>query len=180
MKLVWAMLKTLPGALLIIAIATMLSGQTPGTGGQANTPSKDKLIGQKHGDELPLGFKYVGGAMLSDPYRDPKQYGVTEVSLGKNRAVWLERLTHHDEAGHAHWEILDVLFLPQLAKGQILFYSTCTLASRPEVEVVAITDAPPRGRYFGRVRNAWRANRKTEKFEELPLTDIKCEVQGEG
>ncbi len=180
MNIKWAMLKALPGAVLTIAIASTLFAQTPATGGQTSPPTKDKLIGQKHGDQLPLDYKYVGGALLSDPYRDPKQYGVTEVSRGKGRAVWFERLSHHDETGHAHWEILDVLFLPQLTKGQMLFYSTCTLAGKPEVELVAITDAPPRGRFYGQVRNAWRANRKTEKIEEIPLTGIKCEIQGEG
>jgi len=174
MKVKWATLKVLLGAALTIAVASLLLAQTQAPAGQVSPPPKDKLIGQKHGDQLPLDYKYVGGALLSDPYRDLKQYGVTEVSKGKGRAVWFERLTHHDEAGHAHWEILDVLFLPQLAKGQMLFYSTCTLAGQPEVELVAITDAPPRGRFYGRVRNAWRANRKTEKIEEIPLTGIKC------
>src|SRR5262245_10733699 len=112
MKVKWAMLKVLVGALLTIAAASLLIAQTQAPAAQATPPPKHKLHDQNHGDHLPLDYKYVGGALLSDPYRDPKQYGVTQLSKGKGRAVWFERLTHHDEAGHAHWEILDVLFLP--------------------------------------------------------------------
>ena len=42
-----------------------------------------------------------------------------------------------------------------------------------------IVDNVIRGGYYGRVRHAWRANRQSEKFQQIPVTGIKCEGQGD-
>jgi hypothetical protein len=168
-------------SLLLVAVLWLPSeGQNPGPTGQPETVDRQKaqFIGLRYGGELPLGYEFIGGALISDPYRDEKQYGVTHASKGKVFMLWLERLTHRDEKGRPFWEIRDVLFLPRLAKGQMLFYTNCSVRGKPDAEVMAITDAPPRGRLSGRVRYAWRANRQTEKVEVLPVEGIKCEIEG--
>lgn len=152
--------------------------QTPSRPDAAN--DKNPYIGLRYaGNKLPRGHKWIGGALLTNPYSDEKQYGVTEVSKGRVKMMWLDRLTHHEAAGNAHWEIKDVLFLPAMRKNQLLFYVNCFLASKPDSELVVITDSAPRGGYYGRVHNAWRANRRTEKFEQIPVAGIKCEAQGD-
>jgi hypothetical protein len=159
---------------------------TPSTEGQ-ETPAgqnavndKSRYLGLRYaGNNLPRGHKWIGGALITDPYSNEKQYGVTEVSKGSVKMMWFDRLIHNDAAGTAHWEIKDVLFLPSMRKNQMLFYVNCSMANKPDPELVVITNPVVRGGYYGRVRHAWRANRKTEKFEQLPVTGIKCEVQGD-
>jgi hypothetical protein len=151
--------------------------QKPPESDQAN--DKSRYIGLRHGDQIPAGHKWIGGALLSDPYRDKTQYGVDQVSRGTVNMLWLQLLTHHDSAGHAYWEIKDVLFLPIIQKNQLLFYTDCLLANKPDPELVVIADTVRRGGYYTRVRHAWRANRQTEKFEQIPVTGIKCVGQGD-
>lgn len=159
---------------------------SPSTHGQ-QTPAglnvvndKSQYLGLRYaGNKLPRGHTWIGGALITDPYSNEKQYGVTEVAKARVRMMWLDRLTHHDAGGNAHWEIKDVLFLPPIQKNQLLFYVNCFRANKPDLELVVVTDPVVRGGYYGRVRHAWRANRKTEKFEQVPVTGIKCEGQGD-
>lgn len=109
------------------------------------TNDKSPYMGLRYaGNKLPRGHKWIGGALLTNPYSDEKQYGVTEVSKGRVKMMWLDRLTHHDAAGNAHWEIKDVLFPPPMRKNQLLFYVNCFLANKPDPELVVITDAAAR------------------------------------
>ena len=165
--------------LLMFFVSPFSQGpQTPA--GRNSTNDKSPYVGLRYaGNKLPRGHKWIGGAMLTNPYSDEKQYGVTEVSKGRARMMWLDRLTHHDAAGNAHWEIKDVLFLPTIRKNQLLFYVDCLRFNKPDSELVVITDAVLRGGYYGRVRYAWRANRQTENFLQIPVTGIKCEGHGD-
>jgi len=72
-----------------------------------------------------------------------------------------------------------VLFLPIIQRNQFLLYSDCLLANKPDPELVVIADTVLRGGYYTRIRHAWRANRQTEKFEQIPVTGIKCVGQGD-
>ena len=164
--------------LLVLLFSPSSQGrQTPGLNA-AN--DKSPYIGLRYaGNKLPRGHKWIGGSLLTDPYSDEKQYGVTEVSKGRVRMMWLDRLTHHDAAGNAHWEIKDVLFLPPMRKDQLLFYVGCFQANKSDPELVVVTDSVVRGGYYVRVRHAWRANRQTEKFQQISVSGIKCEGQGD-
>jgi hypothetical protein len=165
--------------LIALVLAPYAQGQQRPAGLDAPN-DKSRYIGLRYGgNKLPRGHKWIGGALLSDPYSDEKQYGVTEVSRGTVHIMWLDRLTHHDAAGDAHWEIKDVLFLPVMRKNRLLFYVNCSLANKPDPELIVITDSAVSGGYYGRVYHAWRANRQTEKFEQIPVAGIKCEAQGD-
>ena len=167
--------------LLTAFLFTFAWAQQSGPAGTTASPGNDKspYIGLRHGDDYPKGHKWIGGALLSDPYKDQKQYGVDEVAKGRSRMIWLERLTHNDAAGKAHWEVKDVLFLPAMRKSQLLFYVDCMLNSKPDPELVVIVDNVVRGGYYATPRYAWRANRQTEKFEVIPVKGIKCVGQGD-
>jgi hypothetical protein len=166
---------------LIFLLLFTLSLQGQQSSARRDAPrDKSSYLGLRYaGDKLPRGHKWIGGALITNPYSDEKQYGVTEVSKGNVKMMWLDRLTHHDPAGTAHWEIKDVLFLPPIRKNQLLFYVNCSLANEPDAELVVITEAVVRRGYYDLVRHAWRANRKTEKFHPIPVTGIKCEGMGD-
>ncbi|MEP6636914.1 MAG: hypothetical protein ABJB97_09330 [Acidobacteriota bacterium] len=171
-----------PVLIVVVLTAVFTShAQRPGSGSTNLQSGNDKsrYIGLRHGDDYPPGHKWVGGALLSDPYKDKRQYGVDEVAKGTARMLWLELLTHNDSAGKAHWEIKDVLFLPFIRKNQTLFYVDCLLNNKSDPELIAIVDNVVRKGYFAQVRYAWRANQQTEKFQPLPLKGIKCVSQGD-
>lgn len=165
--------------LLILLVSPSLQGQQ--TPARLSVPNdKGPYIGLRYaGNKLPRGHKWIGGALLTDPYADEKQYGVTEVSRGRLKMMWLDRLTHHDAAGNAHWEIKDVLFLPPIRRSQLLFYVNCARFDKPDSELIVIADGVIRGGYYTRVRHAWRANSQSEKFQQIPVAGIKCEGQGD-
>lgn len=164
---------------LLLLFSPSSQGQQRPAGRNATNDTRPYIGLRYAGDKLPRGHKWIGGALLTDPYSSEKQYGVTEVSKGRVKMMWLDRLTHHDAAGNAHWEIKDVLFLPPIRKNQLLFYANCFRANKPDAELVVITDAAPCGGYYGRVHHAWRASRQTEKFEKMAVAGIKCEGQGD-
>lgn len=171
----------MPGTVLFLVFLVSFSSYSQAQQRTSDSVAeKSPYLGLRYaGNKLPHGHKWIGGALLTDPYSDEKQYGVTEVAKGRVKMMWLDRLTHHDAAGNAHWEIKDVLFLPALRKNQLLFYVNCSWADKPDSELVVITDAVVRAGYYGRVRHAWRANRKAEKFQQIPGARIKCEGQGD-
>ena len=117
----------IPASLVLLFWLSSHGQQTPA--GLNSSNDKSPYIGLRYaGNKLPRGHKWIGGSLLTDPYSNEKQYGVTEVSKGRAKMMWLDRLTHHDDAGNAHWEIRDVLFLPPMRKNQLLFYVNCSLA----------------------------------------------------
>jgi hypothetical protein len=66
-----------------------------------------------------------------------------------------------------------------MRRNQLLFYVNCSLANKSDSELIVIADTVVSGGYYTRVRHAWRANRQTERFMQIPATGIKCEGQGD-
>ena len=163
------------GLILCAIIPASYSQQQPKTAIAVTAQDKKPYIGLQYaGNKLPAGHKWIAGSLLSDPYKDEKQYGVTQVARGRVNMMWFDLLTHNDAEGQAHWIIKDVLFLPPIAKNQQLFHVDCLLNDKPDPELVVIVDNVVRAGYYTRVRHAWRANRQTEKFEPIPTKGIKC------
>jgi hypothetical protein len=162
----------------IIQPSYSVAQRTPDTR-NASAVEAAKYVGLRHRSSLPDNLKDEGGALISD-INDATEYGIGEIPRGGMRMLWFERLTHRDDSGAAHWEVKDVLVLPRIPRNQILVYSMCFYGEKPDKEIVAIADYRPYVEFFTRVRRAWRANRVTEKFEEIPTKGIKCENAGYG
>lgn len=133
-----------------------------------------KYIGLRHGPSLPRGLKGTGGGLISDA-SDAEEHAISEVQKGRVKMLWLDRLTHRDDSGKAHWEVKDVLVLPAIPRKQVLVYALCFSGENRDKEIIAVADYQPGEEYLTRVRRAWRANRKTEKFEEILTEGIRCE-----
>ncbi|MDT7603173.1 MAG: hypothetical protein QOF61_1170 [Acidobacteriota bacterium] len=138
-----------------------------------------KYVGLKHGSHLPDNLKGVGGASISS-MGDAKEYGINEVHQGRVKMLWFEHMTYRDDSGAPNWEVKDVLVLPTIPRNKVLVYSFCSSGKKPDSEIVAIADYQPDEEFFTRVRRAWRANRKTEKFEEISPRSIRCTNEGYG
>ena len=146
----------------------------------ANLAAADgSYIGLRHGRNLPAGLKDEGGGLITDPYKDKVQYGISHVVRGRTNMLWFELGTHHDAEGQAFWEVLDVVTLPTLKRGQLVMFTLCQFNHQPDSEIAAVVQ-PLRGRnYETRTIRAWRANRQTRKFKAIPTRGVKCELQGD-
>ncbi len=145
----------------------------------ASAVESAKYIGLRYSSSLPNGLENVGGSLVSD-VNDAKAYSISQIHRGKVKMLWFE-LSNRNDSATPYSEVKDMLVLPEIRKNQILVsYSVCLLGNNLDREIVAIAYYQPDEEYFTRIRRAWRANRQTEKFEEIPTKGIKCENVGYG
>lgn len=138
-----------------------------------------KFVGLRYSLSLPNGLENVGGALVSN-VNDSTRYSISQIHKGKVKMLWFE-LMNRDNSGASYSEVKDVLVLPKIRKNQVLVsYSACLLNDKLDNEIVAIAYDLPDEEYYTRIHRAWRANRETEKFEEIPVKGIKCENIGYG
>lgn len=145
----------------------------------ASAVEASRYIGLRYEKSLPAGLKWVGAALVSDPYKDARQYSLMEVHRGRVKMLWFKFMTGRDAAGQPRWEVKDVLVLPRLTRTQLLVYSTCFSGDRPDGEIVAVVEYTDT-EFYRRVRRAWRADRAAETFERIPPRGIKCTNEGFG
>lgn len=138
---------------------------------------KINYIGYKHkgvvfGETLPNGVKDLGGGLLSN-----ENYGVSRFSKGKNFMLWLEKITTRDSKGVPSWEVKDVLIFDQPKKNQEFLFSYssgCTQNGKSNLDLVVMAEFAPKGKTY-KIKKAWAANIKREKFEKISTKNIKCE-----
>lgn len=99
--------------------------------------------------------------------QDSDVYGLSLVTDGVNKMLWLSKITHYDTNGGAYWEVKDVLDLTNLEAGLILLPDGCFLNGVPDSEIFAA------GRN-GVIVLAWRADTAMDKFEVIPTDGIRC------
>jgi hypothetical protein len=137
----------------------------------------NKYIGLRIAESLPDGLE-LGVHFLIGSKSDvniPMDFGIREVSKGKLKMLWLERVAELDDAQRvSQWEILDVLVIPQISRNQVFTTSYCFIGKEYEPEVFAIFDNQDK-EYLTRARRAWKANRLSGKFEDISVRGVKCE-----
>jgi hypothetical protein len=167
-------------AISSLLVVASLSSRNESAEAQTNTAETgSRYVGLRHGPNLPRGLVDKGGGLITDPYKDKIQFGMSQVSRGATNMVWFELLTHHDSEGKAYWEVLDVVTTPPLRRKQLVMLTLCLFNDNPDPEIAAVVEPLPRHNYETRIIKAWRANRQTRKFEAIPLTGVKCEMQGD-
>ena len=127
-----------------------------------------------------IGFQYESLPAQLDPRQaslvDVSDYGITWVRDESMELLWLEKLicTYWDGV---YFEILDALRLPVIGPNDILAFgqAECRLNGIFDPELVVIARIELTG-HLTDIKKAWRANRITERFEELPTTGIDCVV----
>jgi hypothetical protein len=163
---------------LVITILLITSVFTPCAVGQRASSaqtSAEKYVGMQMGKSLPAGLKSKDHFLISSKsgVDIPLDFGIRAVYRARLKMLWFERATQRDAKSVLQWKVLDVLALPPIRRTQILAHSICFIGKEFEPEVFGIFDYQDK-EYFTRVRRAWRANRLSEKFEEIPAKNIKC------
>ncbi len=141
---------------------------------------RPKYVGYKHkgivsGETLPNGVKQLGGGLLSN-----ENYGVSRFSKGNKYMLWLEHITTRDAAGVPSWEVKDVLSFKNLKSTQqfhLGLSSPCMQNGKPNFDLIVKTELLPNKTY--KIVDAWVANVKKNKFEEVSEKNIKCEYIAE-
>lgn len=157
-------IKSLIAILLLASIATAFS-------------QKKNYICYRHkgvinGQILNNGVKSLGGGLTSD-----ENYGVSRYSIGKKYMLWLEEVVSRDAKGVPTWVVKNVLTFDNLKKNEELFFSytsPCTQNGKSNLDLIVKAEFLPKTRTY-KVRDAWRANVKGEKFEKISTKGIKCE-----
>lgn len=164
---------------LVIVSFLLLSLVSPG---QTKKPGAE-YIGYKYkginpGNTLPNGVKHLGGGLIGDINADPV-HGISQVSKGKIKMLWLEVSTGQDSGGVTGWKVKDVLsFYNQRTNDHILIYGDpaieCKRDGKPVEDLVGIGRIV---RQLGvyRPSSLWVANLKNLKFEPISATGIKCQ-----
>lgn len=91
--------------------------------------------------------------------------------------LWLQKLMRYDETGKAYWEVVDVLILPRMKKnGEIIDgLNGCKIRGRFDSEIVAIAKSEEGSeKYLTKIRFAWRANLRPQRFQRIPTKGIMC------
>ena len=149
----------------------------------ATTP----LVSQRQGSRNYIGLRYrtlpgnlqgLGGWTIGSPFSSP-EYSVSHVQQGKKQMLWLELILSRDNAGKPLFEVKDVLNLPSLKSTEQLASVGCLVNGKRDPEVIAIAVLEDT-EYWGKIRRAWRANRRTTRFEEISPRNIACENPGWG
>lgn len=138
---------------------------------------KKNYIGYEHkgvvsGQILSNGVKSLGGGLTSD-----ENYGVSRYSKDKKYMLWLEEVVARDAKGVPTWIVKNVLTFDNLKKNEELLFSyssPCTQNGKSNLDLIVKAEFLPKTKTY-KVRDAWRANIKREKFEKISTKGIKCE-----
>jgi hypothetical protein len=135
--------------------------------------SSRQYIGLRY-EKLPKNLTSLGGWLVGDANT---RYGVSNVREGNKQFLMLERLMSTNRSGQRTWQVIDVLDIPPLPPPLSLTSLGCSLNGKrdPELVTIAFTEDTEQWTTFVA---AWRANRRTGKFEEIPdvlAKNIVCE-----
>jgi phosphomevalonate kinase len=120
--------------------------------------------------KLPQGLIGLGGWVIGDAYA-PTIFGISKIQQTTRQMLWLEIITN-DPDGKARYQVLDILELPQLeANDEVTTY--CRFQGKIDPEIVTVSVHEDR-EFLTNIKQAWRANRKTGKFEVFPIDSLIC------
>lgn len=155
----------------LLFFAALSNGQTP-----ANYISFE-YKGIAPETVLPNGVRHLGGALISDHRVDPV-YGISQVSKGKTRMLWLEVSTGQNDKGVTGWRVLDVLMFPGFTETQHLLIAfdpavECLRGGNPVERLVAVGRIDRRkGTYTP--QRAWIAEIEKKKFTPASIRGLRC------
>lgn len=139
---------------------------------------KSKYVGYKHkgatlGEKLSNGVKSVSGGLTSN-----EKLGVSRYTKGKKYMLWLEEIVGRDKDGIPTWIVRNVLSFDNLKKNQEFHFSynsPCVLNEEENLDLIVKTEFQPKTKTY-KVLEAWKANTKTLKFEEIDTKKVKCKT----
>jgi hypothetical protein len=178
-------------AVLATALAAACSGRESGTvRREASSPdtavaartgaSSTSYIGLRY-DSLPADVKFEGGAVIPARVNGPlADYDFTHVRTLRGDMIWLDTIGAPVGRGLRARIVRGELTIPPLAPDERLFMASCDIGGRFDGHIVAIVVSEPNVSRFTKVRQAWRANPVSGRFDIIPVRGVVCEEPGSG
>ncbi len=135
-------------------------------------PEFTNMIGVEFGpDNFPEGFEEHTGYVMG--FLEGDEYIIDHVSREDRQILWFCKLTGRDAEGRPNLKILDLLLLPPIQAEESLMMGTCKASDKFDPEIIAVVKFGV-DEFKSEVRHAWRANRQTQKFLEIPRENVSC------
>lgn len=151
------------------------------------TQSKSQIIAQSRSRSfiglryrnLPKGLTDFGGWLIDD--ETTSKIGVSHVGQGSQQMLWLEKLNNYDSNGRPMYQVIDVLNLPTFEKTEQIATGSrgCRRNGKRDIELAVVAKATNTEKWT-QISRAWKANRRTGKFEDVSTKGIVCENIGWG
>jgi len=126
---------------------------------------------------LKSGFTDMGGCLIGG-VKSP-QFGFERFSRNRETVIQFQIEDQRDSRKILSWKCLDSIKVKLASKDVVVFGDGCCFIDGrmdPEIVCIAIDGSSE----YLRVRRAWRANRKTQRFEPIPTKGVKCINEGYG
>ena len=135
----------------------------------------------------PKGIQYFGGWVVDDPGYPSLRlgsratvYGISWVKKGNQEMLWFYMVVNRDRTGNRIQRlVIDVLTLPKINKPYTMVGGECLRNGVSDLDIIAVAK-DTNSEYFRQIQKAWRANRKTRKFEAISTKGVICENTGYG
>jgi hypothetical protein len=124
------------------------------------------------GAALPPGVKLVSGATIPNT-----EYVFRRVATPRGDAIWLDSMAQDGGRTPTRTRRAD-LALPPLAADERVMLASCDVNGRLDPLVIAIVVNEPNVTRFTKIRQAWRANPGSRRFDIIPVGSIVCEDPG--
>ena len=115
------------------------------------------------------GYKEIEGALIQPVGSD---YGISNISNGINTIILFEKVIHADN-GKVNYQILDTINVGRLPRNKSIIMMGCLINKKDDPEVIGLIKSTEKKGYFTPLE-AWRANRKTNTIQKIPVKGIDC------
>ncbi len=140
--------------------------------------AKANYVGLRY-EGLPRGFSHVAGSVITPtPAGSRGDYAFSQVRTPKGEMIWLDSLGAAIRDGDRARTVRAALIIPPLAKDERVFMASCDASGKLDPMIVALVVNNSEGGKFSKIRQAWRANIGTGRFDVIPLDGIICEDPG--
>jgi hypothetical protein len=132
--------------------------------------------------DYPKGIQYFGGWIVDDPGSPSLTpgsrstvYGISQVKKGNQEMLWFEIVVNRDGTGNPSRLVIDVLTVPKTNKSYTMVGQggSCLRNGVSDHDIIAVAKIQDT-EYFRQIQKAWRANRKTRKFEAISTKGVIC------
>jgi hypothetical protein len=132
-------------------------------------------------DSLPADFVFQGRTMIPPPPNAPRaEYDLAHIRTPRGDMVWLDTIGAPAGDRLRARLVRGALTIPVLAADERLFMASCDVRGRYDPHVVAIVVNEPNVARFTKIRQAWRVDLPSGRFDILPVGGIVCEEVGSG
>jgi hypothetical protein len=129
-------------------------------------------------EELPKGFAYHAGAVITPSPIPGADYAFSQVSTPRGEMIWLDSLGASIRNGDRARTVRAALVIPPLARDERLFMASCDARGKLDPMVVAIVVNEANASRFTQIRQAWRADAGAGRFDVIPVDGVVCEEPG--